>query len=227
MRDQVGDLLRRLQQAIADIDREALEEVGRALLRAYRHDKQVFTAGNGGSSSTASHMAADLAKNTIGPNMKRFRISSICDNASIVTALANDIGYSSVFSEQLLNVITAGDVLIVVSASGNSPNILRSIELARRESAEVIGLLGCGGGAAAELVDVPIVVNSNHQGIVEDVHLVINHILVEYFKQHLTESLPCVACPRSASRRTAASVTGDRAQDGDDPGRGPGHAAGG
>ncbi len=138
------------------------------MLRAYRNDKQVFTVGNGGSSSTASHMAADLAKNTIGTNMKRFRITSLSDNASIVTALANDVGYDSVFSEQLVNMIAAGDVLVVISASGNSPNVLKAIHCARLQSAEVVGLLGCDGGAALALVDIPIVVRSsglrNHRG---------------------------------------------------------------
>ena len=126
--------------------------LGETLYRAYRNEKQVFTAGNGGSASTASHMAADLGKNTIGPNMPRFRIVSLSENAAIVTALANDLGYESVFSEQLTNLIRAGDVLIVVSASGNSPNILRAIRYAQKQSAEVVGLLGFDGGAAAGLV---------------------------------------------------------------------------
>jgi D-sedoheptulose 7-phosphate isomerase len=152
----------------------------------------VFTVGNGGSSSLASHMAADLGKNTIGPNMRRFRILSLNDNAAIVTALANDLGYENVFSEQLTNLIRAGDVLIVVSASGNSPNIIKAMRYARVQSAEVVALLGFDGGQAAGLADLAIVVPSRDYGIVEDVHLVINHILVEHFRTRLALDLPWV-----------------------------------
>src|SRR5436190_4498870 len=121
MRAHVDSYIGRLQTALSELPRDRLARLGETLLRAYRNDKQVFTIGNGGSSSTASHMAADLAKNTIGPNMKRFRITSLSDNASIVTALANDLGYENVFYEQLIDVICPGDLLIAVSASGNSP----------------------------------------------------------------------------------------------------------
>src|SRR5579884_51864 len=185
MRNHVDDYIGRLEKALDGLPRDRLGELGAILMRAYRNDKQVFTIGNGGSSSTASHMAADLAKNTIGPNMKRFRITSLNDNASIVTALANDLGYEKVFSEQLINVIGPGDVLIVVSASGNSPNVLDAIRYARRQSAQTVGLLGFTGGEAAGLVDLPIVVDSDDYGIVEDVHLAINHMLVGYFREEL------------------------------------------
>jgi D-sedoheptulose 7-phosphate isomerase len=188
----LDEYLNRLRGAIDAIPRERLNALGEALFRAYRNNKQVFLLGNGGSSSTASHMAADLAKNTIGPNMKRFRIVSLNDNAAIMTALANDLGYENVFSEQLSNLVQAGDVLIVVSASGNSPNVLKAMRYARACSAEVAGLLGFDGGVAAELADIPLIVPSNHYGVVEDVHLIINHILVDYFKARLADAHSCV-----------------------------------
>lgn len=186
------DYVGRLHAALTALSRSELTQLGEILSRAYRNGKQVFTVGNGGSSSLASHMAADLAKNTIGPNMRRFRIMSLNENASIMTALANDLGYENVFSEQLTNVIGAGDVLIVVSASGNSPNIIKAIEYAQTQSAEVVGLLGFDGGRAAQLADVAIVVASWDYGIVEDVHLTINHILVEHFRARLAEDRPWV-----------------------------------
>lgn len=191
-RAQVDDYIGRLQRALDLLPGECLTEVGLVLLTAYRNDRQVFTLGNGGSSSTASHMAADLAKNTIGPTVKRFRVSCLSDNTSIMTAVANDLGYDRVFSEQLVNVICAGDVLIVISASGNSPNVLRAIHYARLQSVETVGLLGFDGGEAAGLVDIPIVVRSADYGIIEDVHLAINHMLVEHLKEHLAESRPWV-----------------------------------
>jgi D-sedoheptulose 7-phosphate isomerase len=188
----LDEYLGRLQAAIDALPREHMNALGETLFRAYRSNKQVFLLGNGGSSSTASHMAADLAKNTIGPNMKRFRIVSLNDNAAIMTALANDLGYENVFSEQLTNLVQAGDVLIVVSASGNSPNVLKAMRYARSRSAEVVGLLGFDGGAAAELSDISLIVPSDHYGVVEDVHLIINHILVDYFKTRLAATRPCV-----------------------------------
>jgi D-sedoheptulose 7-phosphate isomerase len=186
------DYVERLGAALASLSRPQLAELGEILGRAHRNGKQVFTVGNGGSSSLASHMAADLGKNTIGPNMRRFRILSLNDNAAIVTALANDLGYENVFSEQLTNLIRAGDVLIVVSASGNSPNIIKAMRYARVQSAEVVALLGFDGGQAAGLADLAIVVPSRDYGIVEDVHLVINHILVEHFRTRLALDLPWV-----------------------------------
>jgi D-sedoheptulose 7-phosphate isomerase len=186
----VDDYVTRLEAALAELDRDLMRRLGDTLLRAYRNDKQVFVIGNGGSSSTASHMAADLAKNTIGPNMKRFRIATLSENAAIVTALANDLGYENIFYEQLVNVIRAGDVLIVVSASGNSPNVIKAIRYAQAQSAEVVGLLGFEGGEAAALADIPIVVRSDAYGIVEDVHLIINHMLVEHFQQELSATRP-------------------------------------
>jgi D-sedoheptulose 7-phosphate isomerase len=190
--DDIDDYIGRLRAALDGLPRDRVAAFGDSLLRAYSNDKQVFTLGNGGSSSTASHMAADLAKNTIGPNMRRFRITSLTENAAVLTALANDLGYENVFSEQLVNLIRAGDVLVVVSASGESPNVLKAIRYAQERSAEVIGLLGFDGGAAAGLVDNAVVVPSHDYGIVEDVHLMINHMLVEYFRAHLEEVRPWV-----------------------------------
>jgi len=188
----IDSYLTQVTDAITNLPKEQISRLGVSLLRAYKNDKQVFTLGNGGSSSTASHMAADLAKNTIGPNMRRFRITSLSENAAIMTALANDLGYEHVFSEQLIDLIRPGDVLIAVSASGNSPNVLRAIRYARGESAEVVGVLGFDGGEAATLVDTAIIVPSTNYGIVEDVHLMINHMLVEYFRAHLAELRPWV-----------------------------------
>jgi D-sedoheptulose 7-phosphate isomerase len=190
MPDYVTDYLNRLRRVIDALPHADLMELGEMLFRAYQNQKQVLTLGNGGSASTASHMAADLGKNTIEANMRRFRIISLNDNMSLLTALANDVGYENVFSEQLKNLVRAGDLLIVISASGNSPNVLSAIRCAQERSAQVAGLLGFGGGEAARLVDLPIVVPSSHYGVVEDAHLVINHVLVEHFRHRLAEGRP-------------------------------------
>jgi len=178
---------------VDSLPRAELVTLGEMLFRAYQNGKQVLTLGNGGSASTASHMSADLGKNTIQANMRRFRVLSLNDNVSLLTALANDAGYENVFSEQIKNLIRPGDLLIVLSASGNSPNVLEAVRCAQARSAQVAGLLGFGGGEAARIVDLSIVVDSSHYGIVEDVHLIINHILVEHFQRRLGDVHPWVA----------------------------------
>jgi D-sedoheptulose 7-phosphate isomerase len=177
----------RLRTAVDALPMDRLAELGEILYRTYRNGQQVFTLGNGGSASTASHMAADLGKNTSGANMRRFRVLSLNDNQALLTALANDLGYENVFSEQLKNLIRAGDLLVAISASGNSPNVLNAIRYAQEQCAEVVGILGFEGGKAAALVDLSIIVPCDHYGVVEDVHLIINHILVDYFVHRLAE----------------------------------------
>jgi D-sedoheptulose 7-phosphate isomerase len=188
--DNVESYLERLRTALDSLPSARLSKLGELLYRAYRNEKQVFTLGNGGSAATASHMAADLAKNTIGPNMRRFRVLSLNDNTPMLTALANDLGYANVFSEQLKSLIRAGDLLIVLSTSGSSPNVVNAIRCAREHSAEVVAIVGSTGGEAAALADLPIVVPSDHSGVVEDVHLVINHITIDYFKSKLADDHP-------------------------------------
>ena len=190
--ENVGGYLERLRCAIDALPRDRLAALGEMLYRAYRNEKQVFTLGNGGSASTASHMAADIAKNTIDPNMRRFRVLSLNDNQAMLTALANDLGYEHVFSEQLKNLVRAGDLLIVLSGSGSSPNVLNAIRCAQSRSAEVAGVLGFDGGEAARIVDLAIVVPSDHYGVIEDVHLVINHIMVDHFQGRLADDHPWV-----------------------------------
>ena len=190
MKDHIRSYLDRLDSALTTISPELVDEFSGRLYRAYQDGKQVFVMGNGGSASTASHMAADLGKNTIGANMRRFRIMSLNDNMSLLTALGNDLGYHRVFAEQLMNLIRAGDVLVVISGSGNSPNVLRAIDYARSECAQIVGLLGFSGGRAAELCDTAIVVDSDDYGVIEDAHLILNHILVEYFRNRLHSERP-------------------------------------
>jgi D-sedoheptulose 7-phosphate isomerase len=185
--DHVADYLDRLEDSLREISHGEVTELGEILYRAYHMGSAVFVVGNGGSASTASHMAADLAKNTIGPHMTRFRVMSLNDNMSLLTALANDEGYENVFREQLVNFIRPGDVLIAISASGNSPNVLRAIEYATSRNAQTVGLLGFDGGRAMQLVDRAIHVQSRDYGVIEDAHLVLNHILVEYFRRRLDE----------------------------------------
>jgi D-sedoheptulose 7-phosphate isomerase len=180
----------RLKEAIDDVPVDRVEAMGEILYRAYRQGKQVFIMGNGGSAATASHMACDLGKNTISANRPRFRVLSLNDNMPLLSALANDIGYEHVFSEQLKNLIRPGDVLIAISGSGNSPNILHAMAYARSRAAMNIALLGFDGGRAAKLADEYVLVPASDYGIVEDVHMILDHVLTEYFRGRLDDDAP-------------------------------------
>jgi D-sedoheptulose 7-phosphate isomerase len=183
--ESVGVYFAELKTLLDAVPLERIDEIGDALYTAYRHDKQVFIVGNGGSASTASHMACDLAKNTLSGNRPRFRVLSLTDNVALMSALANDAGYEHVFKEQLVNLIRTGDVLIVLSGSGNSPNVLEAMRYARERSATVIAFLGCDGGAATALADHVIVAPTDDYGLIEDVHLILNHALTSYFREQL------------------------------------------
>jgi D-sedoheptulose 7-phosphate isomerase len=182
--------LERLKVAIDQLPVERIDAVGEILYRAYRHDKQVFIVGNGGSAATASHLACDLGKNTISATRRRFRVTSLNDNMPLVSSLANDLGYEHVFSEQLKNLIRPGDVLISITGSGNSPNILRAMKYARERAATNIALLGFDGGRALRLADEYVLIPVDDYGVVEDLHMVVDHILTEYFRARLDADEP-------------------------------------
>jgi D-sedoheptulose 7-phosphate isomerase len=188
--DFVSAYLERLRYGIDRIPHDRVEAIGEILFRAYRHNKQVFIVGNGGSAATASHMACDLGKNTISPQRQRFRVLSLNDNVALVSALANDLGYEHVFSEQLKNLIRPGDVLISITGSGNSANIIRAMEYARERAATNIALLGFDGGQALRLADEYVLIPVHDYGIVEDLHMVLDHILTEYFRARLDADDP-------------------------------------
>jgi len=175
----------RLKQIIDLMPVDRIEAIGDLLYQAYKHGKHVFIVGNGGSAATSSHMACDLAKNTIGPPLRRFRVVSLNDNMPLLSAIANDLGYERVFAEQLINLIRPGDVLIVLSGSGSSPNIVEAIRYARSRSATVIALLGFDGGEALELADEAVVVPSDDYGPIEDMHMILDHVLTGYFRIRL------------------------------------------
>ncbi|WP_306336199.1 SIS domain-containing protein [Streptomyces sp. KL118A] len=136
----------------------------------------LYAIGNGGSAATASHLACDLAM-TSGPQAAGLRTNALTGNTPLLSALANDIGYDRVFSEQLARLLTPGDVVVAISVSGNSPNILEGLKTARARDVRTVGLLGGSGGSAAALVDVPLLVDSDVYGVVETVHLGLVHSL--------------------------------------------------
>ena len=180
----IGNYLEELQAALAALD-EAEVQSCRDLLEEVRDQGgQVFLCGNGGSAATASHMANDLGKGASYGRARRFRVVALTDNVAWMTALANDVNYEAIFAEQLHNLGQAGDVLIAISGSGNSQNVLNAVEVARDKGMKTIGWTGFGGGKLAGMVDRAVVVDSHHMGRVEDVHTVLMHLMCYYFMEN-------------------------------------------
>jgi D-sedoheptulose 7-phosphate isomerase len=169
---------------------EAIERIVPILLKARDEDRTIYFFGNGGSASTASHFVVDIGKATIRGENRRFRCIALVDNVESVTAWANDSEYGVVFSEQLKTLAHAGDVAVGISGSGNSPNVLKAIEVARAMHLPTIGLTGIGGGKLKAQVDVPVVVPSNSMQHVEDAHLLICHLLTAYFRDEAPGRAP-------------------------------------
>lgn len=177
-----------LRRTLLEIDRGVLASIIDALRHARTEQRQVLIIGNGGSAATASHLACDLGKGTIDPTrpgFTRFRALSLADNNALMTALGNDVSFEDVFSEQLATLMYDGDVVIVISASGNSPNLVRAVEYARSRGAVTIGLLGFGGGRLAGMVDHALVVSTRNYGLAEDFHLIVQHVITQYLRRSL------------------------------------------
>lgn len=141
--------------------------------------RQVFIMGNGGSASTASHMTCDLAKNTRHDDLLPFRVIGLTDNMALFSAYSNDEGYENAFAQQLSNLVQPQDVVVAISTSGNSANVLRAIELARTRDALTIGMTGFDGGRLGHLVDIHLHVPSDCIEQVEDVHLMLEHLMAK------------------------------------------------
>ena len=155
------------------------------LLEAREKGRTIYFFGNGGSASTASHFVCDIGKLTNQPGGKRFKCIALNDSVTNTTAWANDTDYSKVFAEPLATLGEAGDVAVAISGSGNSPNVLRAVEVAKARGLRTIGLTGIGGGKLKEMCDVVIVVPSNSMQHTEDVHLIINHLLAAYLRDEV------------------------------------------
>ena len=146
----------------------------------------LFLCGNGGSAATATHMANDLGKGASLAATRRFRVVALTDNAPWITALANDVSYDVVFAEQLRNLGSPGDGLLAISGSGNSPNVLNAVEVAKEVGMETYAFTGFGGGRLAPACDLAIVADSDHRGRMEDAHTVLMHVMCYYFMEAAT-----------------------------------------
>ncbi len=187
MKSFARDYIKDLKCSLDKLDLNSIDRIVNVLWTAYLNDKQVFIIGNGGSASTASHFACDLGKGTIVEGKKRLRVICLNDNMAIVTALSNDLNYDEVFREQLINLVNSDDVVIAITASGNSPNILKAVECARENGAISIGFIGFDGGQLKPIVDESIIVKSSNYGHIEDVHLILEHMISQSLKHRLAD----------------------------------------
>ncbi len=171
-----------LVNEIDKIDVDEFEKFIQLLVNAYHDDRQIFVVGNGGSAATANHFVCDFGKNAVPKDCRRFRIHSLCDNVEVITALGNDISFDQVFSFQLGNSIREGDVLIVISASGNSPNLVRACKYAKENGGHIVAFSGFGGGRICDDAEVVFKTDIRSYERIEDLHMMILHMIVCWFK---------------------------------------------
>jgi D-sedoheptulose 7-phosphate isomerase len=174
----------KLREVIDQLPLEDIQRISDVLLQAYSEERTIFVFGNGGSAALASHIACDLGKGTApaarkepgAKDARRLRMMSLTDNVPTISAWANDVSYENVFAGQMENFIRPQDVAFAISGSGNSPNILKALRLARAKQARTVGFSGRG-GKMIELLDCAAVVPSTHMQLVEDCHLIMMHII--------------------------------------------------
>lgn len=169
-------------EQLESIDDTAVVAAVEALRTAYENERTVFVIGNGGSAANANHFAADFGKNAVPHGHRKVRILSLCTSAPAITALGNDVGFDSIYREQLSTFMREGDVLLAYSVSGNSPDIIEAAQWARDHGGVVIGLCGFDGGALKGVSDVCIHTSSRTYEIVEDMHSVCGHMFTTCFK---------------------------------------------
>ncbi len=206
MKNPVASYIEELKNTMDLLPEDRIQEVIELLREARLARRQVFIMGNGGSASTATHFVCDLGKNTRSPELPNFRVIGLSDNMAIFSALANDEGYENVFAQQLASFVQPEDIVIGISASGNSPNVLRAMVLANQRGARTVAFTGFDGGKLRSLAGIEIHVPSHCIEHVEDIHLVLEHLITKALKgMNMTgqtmgmESLETVPLPMGAN----------------------------
>lgn len=186
--DSIADYIDGVKRCLSEISAGEVQAAIDIILSAYHKNKCVFVLGNGGSAATASHFALDLSKGTRVEGKNHLRAMSLTDNVPLMTALSNDISYASVFKEQLVSFLSEGDVVICITASGNSPNVLEAARYAGSKRATTIGLIGFGGGRLKEIADIAITISSKSYRQVEDTHMVLAHLISQEVERRIRGS---------------------------------------
>lgn len=169
-------------KCIVLLEKQSIEEIIEMIMQAYKTDRNIYILGNGGGASAASHMACDLGKGTLAQvydgKEKRLHVLSLTDNVALMTAYANDLSYDDIFVQQLRNLVKRDDVVIAISGSGNTKNVLKAVFYAKKVGAKTIGLTGFNtGGKLAQIVNVPLIIQTDHYGPLEDLHMMIGHLV--------------------------------------------------
>jgi len=180
----IAEYIKAQKAAHDSIPVEAVAQLIEQLRDALKEDRQIFVFGNGGSAANSSHFATDLGKGASDKIGKRFRVLSLNDNVSWLTALANDYAYQEAFAGQLQNYGRPGDIALGISVSGNSPNCVKALEWARKNGLRTVALVGAKRGRMAEIAEQALVINDTHYGRVEDAQMGICHMLCYAFIEH-------------------------------------------
>lgn len=180
----VKDYAAELKTELDKLDENEFLRIIDILKDVYKDNGQVFIVGNGGSAGTANHFVCDFGKNAVPWDRRRFRIHSLCDNVEVLTALGNDIAFEQIFSFQLGNQMQKGDAVIVISASGNSPDLVEACKYAKDNGGRVIAFSGFGGGKICDYAEASMITDMKSYERIEDLHLILTHMIVCWFKEH-------------------------------------------
>jgi D-sedoheptulose 7-phosphate isomerase len=178
--DKVSNYLNETADLLVHAPVEDLRKIAELMLEAFNSGRQVFVMGNGGSAATASHLACDLQKTIGHQSAKKFRVMALTDNMPMMTAWANDVDYSNVFVSQLDTWVQPGDLVIGISGSGNSPNVIAAIGHANEKGAVTVGMSGYNGGWLARIAQHNVIVRSENMQQIEDAHMVFAHLIFRY-----------------------------------------------
>lgn len=184
-RKEIKEYLAHEIRVLESLDIDSINDALNLLQSTFENGNTVFTFGNGGSSSTASHFQNDFNKGVSEHTEKKFNLLCLNDNVSTMMAVANDIGFEEVFRFQLQGHIKPGDVVLAISGSGNSKNVINAVEYAKAQGCKIIGLTGFGGGKLKELSDVSLHAPINSMQITEDIHMIFDHLMMSIFYKSL------------------------------------------
>jgi len=188
--DLIDSYLDELENVIRNISRDQVRAVVDLLFEAWQSGRTIFLIGNGGSAATASHMMNDLNKFTSVGDLPRVRSIALTDNVPLMTAVGNDLAYEDIFVEPLKNLLQPVDILIAISTSGNSPNVVKAVEYSRSRGARVVGFCGQPGGKLAQLADVKVIIPSRRIGQQEDGHMILDHVISAALRERITQVAP-------------------------------------
>ena len=177
------------RDVLGRLDSDLIDRIGEQIWQVYTRRRTVYLFGNGGSAALASHIACDLAKGAIANGRRRLRAVSLNDNVALMTAWANDSHYEEIFAEQLRNTVESGDLVLAISSSGNSRNVIRGLEVAREAGATCVTLTGFNGGRVKDLSDLCLIVPSDNVQHIEDAHLGVTHAVFTAIRQRIQHAV--------------------------------------